>query len=147
MARQLSPLTRSEQDRRELIVWAVACAERLLPLFETVCPDDHRPRDGLEGAMAFARGELRIGLARGLAAACHAAARAAPTPAAVAAARACGHATAVAHMASHARGLPYYGLKAVALAYPDDPGAVEREDAWQRAHVPERFAEYVYPEG
>lgn len=147
MAWQLSPLTRSEEDRRELIVWAVECAERLLPTFEQACPDDRRPREGLEGARAFARDELRIGPARALAAACHAAARQAPTPAAVAAARACGHATAVAHMASHARGLPYYGLRAVALEHPDDPKAVEREDAWQRAHLPERFTSFVYPEG
>lgn len=147
MARQLSPLTRSEEDRRELIVWAVACAQRLLPIFEQACPHDRRPREGLDGASAFAHGELRIGPARALAAACHAAAREAPTPAATAAARACGHATAVAHMASHARGLPYYGLRAVALAHPDDPRAVEREDAWQRAHLPERFARFVYPEG
>jgi hypothetical protein len=50
-------------------------------------------------------------------------------------------------MGSHARGLPYYGLRAVALSHPDDPGAVEREDAWQRAHLPERFASFVYPKG
>jgi hypothetical protein len=34
MTKELSPLTRSEDDRRELVVWAVACSERALPLFE-----------------------------------------------------------------------------------------------------------------
>lgn len=55
-----SPRTRSEEDRRELILWAAACAERVLPVFESGCPGDNRPRAALEGACAFARGELRI---------------------------------------------------------------------------------------
>lgn len=142
-----SPQTRSEDDRRELIAWAVACAERVLPLFERARPDDPRPREALAGAMSFARGEVRVGVARRLAVACHAAARDAAEPAATAAARACGHAVAVAHMGSHARGLPYYGLRAVALAHPGDPAPVDAEDAWQRAHLPERFVRFVYPEG
>jgi hypothetical protein len=70
MVRERAPLTRSEDDRRALIVWAVACAERALPLFEEACSGDHRPREALMGAMAFARGELRIGAVRQLAAAC-----------------------------------------------------------------------------
>lgn len=78
MAKERSPLTRTEDDRRELIVWAVACAERVLPLFEEASPDDPRPREALAGAMAFSRGELRIGPVRKLAVACHAAAREAP---------------------------------------------------------------------
>lgn len=144
---EFSPLTRSEDDRRELIIWAVACAERVLPIFEAACPNDSRPRDGLAGALAFSRNELRIGQARSLAVACHAAAREATTPAAVAAARACGHAVAVAHMGSHARGLPIYGLKALALAHPDNPTLVSEEDSWQRSNLPVRFTEFIYPGG
>jgi len=147
MAKERSPLTRTEDDRRELIVWAVACAERLLPLFEEASPDDPRPREALAGAMAFSRGELRIGPVRKLAVACHAAAREAPTSAATAVARACGHATAVGHMASHARGVPSYTHKALALAHPGEPDVLDREDAWQRANLPERFTEFVYPAG
>jgi hypothetical protein len=114
MAKVRSPLTRSEDDRRELMVWAVACAERALPLFEEATRGDHRPREALAGAMAFARGELRIGALRRLAVACHAAAREARTPAPTAVARACGQAAAVAHMAAHARAVPSYVLKALA---------------------------------
>jgi len=139
MARVRHPSTRSEEDRRELIVWAVDCCERLLPLFSAAAPDDQRPRAALDGALAFARGELRIGVARKLAASCHAAARAAPTRTSVAVARLCGHATAVAHMGSHARGIPYYTHKAL------PPEEAETEDAWQRAHLPSRFTDFVYP--
>jgi hypothetical protein len=95
--------------------------------------------------MAFSRGELRVGVMRKLAVACHAAAREASDPAAVAAARACGHAAAVAHMASHAGGVPWYVRKALAAAHPDDPGAADREELWQREHLPERFVDFVYP--
>jgi hypothetical protein len=140
MVRERHPSTRSEEDRRELIVWAVECCERLLPLFTAAVPDDQRPRTALDGALAFGRGELRIGVARKLAASCHAAARAAPTRAAVAVARMCGHATAVAHMGSHARGIPYYTHKAL----PSDEA--ETEVAWQRGHLPPHFTDFVYPD-
>jgi len=147
MTKELSPLTRSEDDRRELIVWAVACAERTLPLFEAASRSDQRPREALVGAMAFSRGELRIGAVRQLAVACHAAAREAQTPAATAAARACGQAAGVAHMAAHSRAVPSYVLKALALAHPDDPDVLEGERAWQRAHLPEGFTDFVDPAG
>ena len=72
---EAGPLTLSEEDRRVLAPWAADCAERVLPLFEAHAPGDDRPRRALEGARAFARGELRIGPARALAVAAHAAAR------------------------------------------------------------------------
>jgi hypothetical protein len=100
-------MTLSEDDRRVLAVWAADCAERTLPLFEAQAPGDTRPRDAVDGARAFARGELRIGQARALSAQAHAAAREAGHPAAEAAARAACHAAAVAHMAAHARGVAY----------------------------------------
>jgi hypothetical protein len=137
-----SPLTRTEDERRELIAWAADCIERVLPLFERTRPDDARPREALAGARAFARGEARVGPLRRLAVACHAAARDAEDPMAIAVARACGHAAGVAHMASHTRGVPRYTLKAVALAR--GPDAAAREDAWQRGHLPARWHAYVY---
>lgn len=140
MVRERHPSTRSEEDRCELIVWAVACCERLLPLFAAAAPADPRPREALDGALAFARGELRIGAARKLSAACHAAARTAPDRPSVAVARMCGHAAAVAHMGSHARGIPYYARKALPAA------RAETEDAWQRARLPPRFTAFVYPD-
>ena len=131
-----NPLTLSEDDRRELILWAAACAERVLPLFESERPDDARPRDAIAGARDFARGTLAIGPARALAVAAHAAARDATTPPAIAAARASGHAVAVAHMAAHARQVPVYALRAA--------GGSTAEMQWQRTGVPARFADYVY---
>ncbi len=41
----------SETDRRELVEWTIACAERMLPLFLAERPDDERPREALDAAM------------------------------------------------------------------------------------------------
>jgi len=112
-------LTLSEGERRVLISWATACAEQALPLFENEAPDDPRPRDAITGARAFARGDLRIGVARALSAQAHAAARQVAAPTAAAAARAAGHAVAVAHMASHALEAASYAARAASLAEPE----------------------------
>jgi hypothetical protein len=119
-------LTLGEDDRRTLAPWVAACAERVLPLFEAVAPDDPRPRAAIEGIRAFGRGELKVGPARALAVAAHAAARSVRDPAAIAAARAAGHACATAHMAAHARGVPVYASIA----------AGDGELAWAVAHLP-----------
>lgn len=66
-------------------------------------PDDPRPRDAITGARAFARGDLRIGVARPLSAQAHAA----------------GHVVAVAHMASHALEAASYAARAASLAEPE----------------------------
>jgi hypothetical protein len=133
-------LTLPARDRRELIVWTVSCAERLLPLFEMERPEDRRLREALAGALAFSRGELSIGAVRQLAFGCHAAARDAEDAAATAAARTCGQAVAVAHMAGHSRKVPSYTAKALAA----NGESSNRELSWQREHVPPRFRDYVY---
>jgi len=130
----------SETDRRELVEWTIACAERMLPLFLAQCPDDERPRAALDAARAFMRGEMSIDDVRETAFACHAAAREAGDPSALAAARVCGQAAAVAHMAGHARQVPRYTAK----AFPGDRARRDEELAWQRMNVPARFEHYVY---
>ncbi|GAA3938936.1 putative immunity protein [Microbacterium soli] len=136
----VTDLTLSVTDRRELVEWTIACAERLLPLFRAQRPDDDRPREALEAARAFMRGEMDIDDVRERAYASHAAARAADDPSALAAARVCGQAAAVAHMAGHARQVPRYTAK----AFPGDRARRDEELAWQRMNVPERFDTYVY---
>lgn len=133
-------LTLSEDDRRELVAWTAACAERLLPLFDAQRPDDERPRKALEAAGAFLRGEMDIDAVRERAFACHAAAREVGDPAAEAAARVCGQAVAVAHMAGHSRQVPRHTAK----AFPGDPVRRDEELAWQRMNIPARFDHYVY---
>lgn len=133
-------LTLTEQDRRELVQWTLACAERMLPLFLEHHPDDARPRAALDAAYAWLRGDMDIDDVRGWAFACHAAAREATHPAATAAARVCGQAAGVTHMAAHARQVPRHTAK----AFPGDRDLRDAELAWQRELIPTRFEHYVY---
>jgi hypothetical protein len=81
---------------------AAACAVRVLPLFEGKYPRDDRPREAIEAARAWVRGEVSMSEVRAAAFAAHAAARDADDDAARAAARAAGHAAATAHVVAHA---------------------------------------------
>jgi hypothetical protein len=108
-------------------------AARVLPMFEDAHPDDARPRDAIEGGMAWVRDETAVGPVRELAFRAHAAAREAGEPEAVAAARSAGHAAAVAHMAGHARNAANYALDAIKAKNPD---AAVAEDTWHRGTVP-----------
>jgi len=125
-----SPQTLSEADRRIVAAWAADCAERVLHVFEAEAPTDHRPRDAIARARAFARGELDVateirnrfvggGAARGVSA-----------PAA-AAARAAGQATGIPHMGAHALGAAAYAAKAAGLAAPERATAIGDEIRWQ----------------
>lgn len=106
-------------DQRSRALWAADCAERVLHYFESEHPRDDRPRRAVEGARAWARGDISMMDARRLAVAAHAAARACTQPTATAAARATGHAVATAHARGHARGGASYALLAIALELPE----------------------------
>ena len=51
--------TLTDEDHRLLALWAAACAEHVLPLFEAVRPDDPRPREAIDRLRAWTRGEIR----------------------------------------------------------------------------------------
>jgi len=127
---------------RLLATWAADCAERVLPLYVRHCPADPRPASAIESARAWARGEITVGVARRAAVQAHAAAREATDDAARAAARAAGHAVATAHMADHALGPVYYGVKAAA-SDADASSRAEAEHEWQLTRLPEGIRELV----
>jgi hypothetical protein len=130
-----SPQALSDSDRRRVAAWAADCAERVLALFEAEAPTDRRPRDAIERARAYGRGELgtaqeiRRRFVAGRAAA------SVSSPAAVAAARAAAQASAVAHMGAHALGAAAYAARAAGLAAPDHTAATRGEIDWQIAHM------------
>ena len=126
-----SPQTLDDSDRRTVAGWAAECAEHVLGLFESEAPDDLRPREAIERARAYARGELDAAgeIKRRFVAG--RAASAATTLAGVSAARAAAQAAAVAHVGSHALGAAAYAARAAALASPDDPRALHDEVRWQ----------------
>ncbi len=124
-----------KQDHRLLALWAADCAEHVLSYFEENEPKDDRPRQAIESARAWVRGEIAMSKARVAAFAAHAAARDAVHPAARLASRAAGHAAATVHVAGHARHAANYAIKAVIAAGMDS--TTERD--WQTRHLPEHL--------
>lgn len=130
-----SSQTLSETDRRVVAAWAADCAERVLGLFEAEAPHERRPRDAIERARAFARGELSTAgeIRRRFVAG--RAASLASSPAAIAAARSAAQASGVAHMGAHALGAAAYAARAAGLQSPGRPGVVADEIRWQLQHL------------
>ncbi|MDL9947616.1 hypothetical protein QSJ19_18920 [Gordonia sp. ABSL11-1] len=130
-----SDQTLSDAERRILAGWAADCAGRVVQLFEADPPADEQIRDALDRARAYGDGggtaaeEIRKRMIAVKAAS------AATTPAGAAAARSVGQAAAVAHMGAHALGAAAYAVKAVSLANPQRPDAVDDEVSWQVAHL------------
>ncbi|QGR00033.1 hypothetical protein EHS13_10645 [Paenibacillus psychroresistens] len=119
------------------MLWAIDCAEHVLPYFEGKCDNDDRPRKAIEAGRAWESGELAMSEARKAAFAAHAAARNANDQAAAFAARAAGHAAATAHVAGHAIHAATYAAKAANYAVePAEAGAnAVKERNWQFQHL------------
>ena len=136
--------TLTDSDHQLLALWAAACAEHVLDLFESARPDDPRPREAIEHARAWVRGEVKMMQARKAAGDAQAAARdlrGAPRHAAYAA----GQAAVVPHIAAHELGAAAYAIKAARAGAPE--GEAERagrfECRWQREQLPEEIRELV----
>ena len=128
----------TDSDHHLLALWAASCAEHVLDLFESAQPEDPRPRQAIEHARAWARGELKMMQARAAGGHAMGAARTlngAPRHAAFAA----GQAGVVAHVAAHELGAAAYAIKAARGAAPvgDVESAGRRECQWQHHQLPE----------
>jgi hypothetical protein len=136
--------TLTDLDHQLLALWAAACAEHVLQLFESVQPTDLRPRQGIERARAWARGEIKMSQSREAAGHANAAAREL-SGAARYAAYAAGQAAAVAHVAAHELGAAAYAIKAVRAAAPkgEEESAGRLECQWQREQLPDAIRELV----
>jgi hypothetical protein len=136
--------TLTDADHQRLALWAAACAEHVLDLFESARPDDPRPRRAIEQARAWARGEIKMTEAR--AAGGHAMGAARDLRGAARyAAYAAGQAAVVAHVAAHELGAAAYAIKAARAAAPQGTGARagRRECRWQRDQLPEAICELI----
>jgi hypothetical protein len=126
-------------DQKTLAIWAIDCAERVMPYFEQTYPDDQRPRHAIEALQAWLQtGVFTMAVIRKASLDAHAAARdvGADTPAR-SAARAAGQAVATAHVPRHAYGPAIYAQQALFRAsHPAEAEAVAaRERDWQYAHL------------
>src|ERR1035438_2933501 len=56
--------TLTDSDHQLLALWAASCAEHVLDRFESARPQDPRPRQAIEQARAWVRGEITMSQAR-----------------------------------------------------------------------------------
>ncbi|MET7469044.1 putative immunity protein [Micromonospora sp. NPDC005686] len=136
--------TLTDEHHHLLALWAATCAEHVLGLFEAVRPDDPRPREAIEHARAWVRGEVKMMQARTAGGHAMGAARDL-RGAARHAAYAAGQAAVVAHVAAHELGAAAYAIKAVRAAAPVGLGEAAGRDEcrWQRDRLPAEIRDLV----
>lgn len=126
-------------DHQTAVTWACDCAQRVLPYFEEMYPDDDRPRRAIAAGLAWvSTGVFHMADIRKASLDSHAAARDAQEySAARSAARAAGQAVATAHVAGHAVAAAIYAATAVRDGVPagDSASAVTHEREWQYQHL------------
>ena len=117
-----------------MAVWAIGCAECVLPYFEEEYPEDYRPRKAVETLQQWTNtGVFKMAVIRKASLAAHAAAReVGEDNAARSAARAAGQAVATAHVPTHSIGAAIYALQAIHIATnsSDADSAVAKERDW-----------------
>lgn len=132
----------TDEDHQLLAVWAAACAEHVLHLFEDEEPADPRPREAIAAARAWARGQMPMMQARATGG--HAMGAARPLRGAARfAAFAAGQAACVGHVAEHDLGAAAYAIKAAQTAESGNSGAALVERDWQRGQLPDQIREVV----
>jgi len=132
--------TLQDADHHLLAVWAADCAQHVLHLFEEMQPNDDRPRQAIEQARAWARGEITMSQSR--AAGGHAMAAARELSGA---ARHAAYAAGQASVVAHELGAAAYAIKAARAAAPEGEGesAGRRECRWQRDQLPDAIRDLV----
>lgn len=108
------------QNHRTLVMWALDCAKPPLEQFEAKYPNERRPRTCLELCEAWARGKIKMPMAKQAILDSHTAAKEINDSEYGALCHAVGHAGATVHVETHALGLPMYELTAIVLKYGKD---------------------------
>jgi hypothetical protein len=101
-------------------MWALDCAKLPLEQFEAKYPDELRPRTCLELCETWARGKIKMPIAKQAILDSHAVAKEIDDSEYAALCHAIGHAGATVHVETHAIGLPIYELTAIVLKYGKD---------------------------
>lgn len=105
------------QNHRTLVMWALDCARSTREEFEAKYPEERRPRKCLEHCEAWAKGEIKMPLAKRAILDAHAVAKEIDDPEYAAMCHAIGHAGATVHVETHALGLAFYELTAIVLRF------------------------------
>jgi hypothetical protein len=108
------------QNHRTLVMWALDCAKLPLEQFEAKYPNERRPRTCLELCEAWARGKIKMPMAKQAILDSHTVAKEIDDSEYGALCHAVGHSGATVHVETHALGLPMYELTAIVLKYGKD---------------------------
>lgn len=108
------------QNHRTLVLWALDCAKLPLEQIEAKYPDETRPRKCLVLCEDWARGNIKMPIAKRAILDAHAAAKEMDNSEYAAYCHAIGHAGATVHVETHAIGLPMYELTALVFKYGKD---------------------------
>lgn len=130
-------------ELREVAGFAVACALRVLPIFERDMPDDLRPREAIDAALAFSKDGKRSNALRASGFAAYKAARGASSPAAAEAAQAATQAVGAAYLhplasaqqVKHILGAAAHAARAAELDANNRAAGEESRD-WAIQHAP-----------
>jgi len=126
-------------DHKTLALWAVDCAQRVMPFFEKKYPQDRRPQQAIETLKQWIKtGQFSMSVIRKASLDSHAAARQVGQDCpARSAARAAGQAAATAHVPGHAYGPAIYAQQAIFRATSPSQAtkAASAERNWQYHHL------------
>ena len=129
----------SKTDHKTVALWAIDCAERIMPYFEEKYSQDHRPRLAIETLKTWIdTGVFKMAVIRKASLDAHSAARAVGEESpARSAARAAGQAVATAHVPRHSYGTALYAQQAIYRATNPShaDAAVTKERDWQYQHL------------
>lgn len=130
----------SKTAHKILAIWAIDCAERVMPYFEQKYPQDNRPQQALNTLETWVEtGVFKMATIRKASLDSHSAAREVGEDSpARSAARAAGQAVATAHVPRHAYGSAIYAQQAIYRALPpssDPAAAIAKERNWQYQHL------------
>lgn len=105
------------QNHRTLVMWALDCAREPLKQFEAKYPNELRPRICLKRCEDWARGKIKMPVAKRAILDSHAVAKEIYDNVYGALCHAIGHAGATVHVETHAVGLPFYELTSIVLRH------------------------------
>lgn len=105
------------QNHRTQVMWALDCAKKTLEQFEAKYPEEPRPRVCLSLSESWARGEIKMPMAKRAILDAHAVAKEIDDSEYEALCHAIGHAGATVHVGTHAMGLPFYELTSIVLRH------------------------------
>ena len=104
-----------QANHRVVVLWALELAEESARVLAEKYPEDFRPKEAVEAATSWAKGQIKMPIAKQAILNCHAMAKELENPADIARCHAVGQACSVVHAAGHALGYPMYDLTAIVL--------------------------------